>query len=196
MLGCSTPGSEVILSRAANPRRKYAWTLEMVRESDTWIGVNTARTNNLVREGLENGAIADFGAIRAIRAEVRVSAKSRLDFLLRGGDRDVYVEVKNCSLVQDGVALFPDAVTARGTRHLLELEELLARGQQAALLFCVQREDAGCFAPAAAIDPLYAETLARVRGRGLTVLAYQAAVTPGEIRITRKIPVACPPRVS
>ena len=102
---------------------------------------------------------------------------------------DIFVEVKNCSLARDGVALFPDAVTARGTRHLLELEKLMAEGQRAALIFCVQRADAERFRPAAAIDPVYAETLARVHGRGLTVLAYQAEVRPGTVRIARKIPV-------
>lgn len=199
MLGCSTPGSAVVLSRSANLGRKYAWTLEMVREHNTWIGVNTARTNALVREALENGIIAEFGPVRAIRPEVRVSERSRLDFLVQTSDRrDLYLEVKNCSLAVDGTALFPDAVTARGTKHLLELEALLAQGRQAALLFCIQRGDASQFAPAAAIDPVYAQTLARVHARGLLVLAYQAAVNPDEIRIINKIPVAMTyhPRVS
>lgn len=193
MLGCSAPGSPVILSRSANLDRKYAWTLEMVRENNTWIGVNTARTNALAREALENGTIAEFGPVRALRPEVRVSERSRLDFLVQTHNRaDLYLEVKNCSLAVDGTALFPDAVTARGTRHLLELEALLAQGRQAALLFCIQRVDASQFAPASAIDPVYAQTLARVHARGLPVLAYQAAVNPDEIRIIRKIPVAMP----
>jgi sugar fermentation stimulation protein A len=189
MLGCSTPGSQVLISRSANPRRKYSWTLEMVRENNTWIGVNTALTNSLVREAIENRTIDDFGEIETIIPEVRVSEKSRLDFRLRAGGQDIYVEVKNCSLAKNGAAMFPDAVTARGTRHLLELESLLAQRQQAALIFCVQREDAKRFTPAADIDPLYAETLARVHGRGLTVLACQAEVGPEAIRIARKIPV-------
>jgi sugar fermentation stimulation protein A len=190
MLGCSTPGSPALISRSANPRRKYAWTLEMVRENNSWIGVNTALTNTLVREAIANRTIADFGEIDAIVPEVRVSQQSRLDFLLRAAGGDIYLEVKNCSLAEDGVALFPDAVTARGTRHLLELEKLLAEGKRAALIFCVQRPDADRFRPAAAIDPLYAKTLARVHGRGLTVLAYQAEVRPGTVRIVRKLPVA------
>lgn len=189
MLGCSAPGSPVLISRAANVRRKYLWTLEMVREDNTWIGVNTALTNALVREAIENRTIADFGEIDAIVPEVRVSQQSRLDFLLRAAGGDIFVEVKNCSLARNGVALFPDAVTARGTRHLLELEKLMAEGRRAALIFCVQRADAERFRPAAAIDPVYAKTLARVHGRGLTVLAYQAEVRPGTVRIVRKIPV-------
>lgn len=189
MLGCSTPGSPVLISRSANPRRKYPWTLEMVRENHTWIGVNTALTNTLVREAIDNRTIDDFGEIDAIVPEIRVSQQSRLDFLLRAAGRNIYLEVKNCSLAKNGVALFPDAVTARGTRHLLELEKLLAEGQRAALIFCVQRADAKRFRPAAAIDPVYAETLARVHSRGLTVLAYQAEVRPRTVRIAGKLPV-------
>ena len=188
MLGCSTPGSPVVISRSANVHRKYLWTLEMVRENNTWIGVNTSLTNRLVREALENGVIDEFGVIDTIVPEVRVSQQSRLDFLVQAAGRGIYLEVKNCSLARNGVALFPDAVTARGTRHLLELEKLLAEGRRAALIFCVQRADAERLEPAAAIDPVYAETLARVHGRGVTVLAYQAEVRPGAVRIIRKIP--------
>ncbi|RJX20018.1 MAG: DNA/RNA nuclease SfsA [Desulfobulbus sp.] len=189
MLGCSTPGSTVCISRSENPRRKYPWTLEMVRENNTWIGVNTARTNILVREALENRTIVEFGDIDEIVPEIRVSERSRLDFLLRTADRNIYMEVKNCSLAMDGVAMFPDAVTARGTRHLQELERLLAAGHEAALIFCVQRMDAERFAPAAGIDPIYARTLARVHDQGLTVLACRATVGPQEIRIIGKIPL-------
>jgi len=85
--------------------------------------------------------------------------------------------------------MFPDAVTARGTRHLLELEQLLTEGHRAAVLFCVQRADAHRFTPAAHIDPVYAQTLARVHDRGLSVLVYQAEVRPEEIRIVRKLPL-------
>ncbi|HBI15805.1 MAG TPA: DNA/RNA nuclease SfsA [Desulfobulbaceae bacterium] len=189
MLGCSTPGSPVLISCSANRRRKYPWTLEMIRENNTWIGVNTALTNTLVREAIDNRTIADFGIIDEIVPEIRVSKESRLDFLLRTPGQDIYLEVKNCSLAKDGVALFPDAVTARGTRHLLEFEKLLADGRGAALIFCVQRADAELFRPAASIDPVYAETFARVHSHGLTVLAYQAEVRPGIIRIARRLPV-------
>jgi sugar fermentation stimulation protein A len=85
--------------------------------------------------------------------------------------------------------MFPDAVTARGTKHLLELEALRREGNTAAVLFCVQRGDADSFAPATHIDPLYSETLVRVQEAGVMVLAYQADVSPEEIRIARKLPV-------
>lgn len=188
MRGCSTPGSPVLISHSDGAKRKYAWTLEMVQERGVWIGVHTGRTNGLVREGLENGAIADFGIIRTVTPEVVVSAGSRLDFRLETDRGTVYLEVKNCSLAEQGVALFPDAVTSRGTKHLHELVRLAATGCIAAVMFCVQREDAECCAPAAQIDPLYAQTVAWAASQGVQFLAYQAEVDPTAIAIRRPIP--------
>ncbi|XCN74511.1 MAG: DNA/RNA nuclease SfsA [Candidatus Electrothrix aestuarii] len=186
MRGCSAPESPVVISKSDNPKRKYAWTLEMVQEDGVWIGVNTGMTNKLVHEALDNGVIAAFGPIQSVQPEVKVSDKSRLDFLLQTEGGPVYVEVKNCSLVEDDKAMFPDAVTARGTKHLHELSQLLDPENQktrAAVLFCVQRADGHCFAPARHIDPVYAATLAEVKQQGVQVLAYRAEVTPEEVRI-------------
>lgn len=188
MRGCSTPGAPVLISHNANPQRKYPWTLEMVREPPGWIGVHTGRTNGLVREALENGVIDDFGAIKAITPEVRVSAASRLDFLLDTEAGPVYLEVKQCSLVEEGVALFPDAVTSRGAKHIRELARLVTGGAGAAVLFCVVRGDALRCAPAARIDPVYAATVAWAVGQGVRFLAYQAEVSPNQVCLRRKIP--------
>lgn len=189
MKGCSTPGSEVVISHSANPQRKYAWTLEMVRENNCWIGVNTSMTNKLVREALESGVIDDFGPIDSIQAEVKVSDKSRLDFLVNAAGNTIYIEVKNCSLAENSIAMFPDAVTRRGTRHLFELERLKREGAETAVLFCVQRADAGSFMPAQSIDPEYAETLHNVHKKGVRILAYQADVSPEAVIVARKLPV-------
>jgi sugar fermentation stimulation protein A len=191
MRGCSAPGSPVVISKSDNPKRKYAWTLEMVQENGIWIGVNTSMTNKLVHEALQNGVIDVFGPITSIQPEIKVSDKSRLDFLLQTESGPVYVEVKNCSLVEDDKAMFPDAVTARGTKHLHELAQLLDKKTRAAVLFCVQRADGCCFTPARHIDPVYAETLAEVQQQGVEVLAYRAEVSPEEIRIASTIDI-CP----
>jgi len=188
MRGCSEPGSPVLISYSDGPKRKYAWTLEMVQHQGIWIGVHTGRTNGIVREGLENGTISDFGTIRTLTSEVVVSEKSRLDFCLQTAKGQVYLEVKNCSLAEHQVALFPDAVTARGTKHLHELVRLAEAGFGAAVLFCIQRRDASICKPAAAIDPVYAETVAWAQARGVQFLAYQAEVCPEAIAITQKIP--------
>lgn len=188
MLGCSTPGSPVVISRSDNPKRKYAWSLEMVREQGVWIGIHTGRTNHLVHEALQQGIINDFGAITRITPEVRVSPGSRLDFLIEGNHGTTYLEVKNCSLAEQGIAYFPDAVTSRGTKHLHDLVQLAGAGFGAAILFCVQRSDAAVCKPAARIDPVYAETVAWAASQGVRILAYQAEVTPKEIVIRRPLP--------
>ena len=183
MLGCDRPGSPVLLSSSDNPRRKYVHTLEMVQVDGVWVGVNTSRTNRIVEEGMERGVVRELAGFDSLQREVRVSARSRLDFALRFAGRVWYLEVKNCTLAADGVAMFPDARTTRGSRHLDELRQLAAQGHGAAVLFCVQRADAQRFAPAARIDPQYTADLRRAAREGVLVLAYQAAVTPHEIAL-------------
>jgi sugar fermentation stimulation protein A len=188
MRGCSTPGSQVMLSTSPNPKRKYPQTLEMVREGETWIGVNTMLTNTIVAEAILEGRIQELQDIDTLTREVTTSKSSRLDLLLERGDERIYVEIKNCSLVEDGWAMFPDAVTARGTKHLNELASLVEQGHQGIIFFCIQRTDADRFKPAAHIDPLYAETLAEVSKKGVQILAYQAEILPESIIIRKSIP--------
>lgn len=190
MQGCLAPGCEVRLLASANPKRRYGYTLEMTRPGTEWIGVNTSRTNSLVREALLNGVVSELAGIDHCRAEVKVSAGSRLDFMLQRGSQTIYMEVKNCTLAQEGIALFPDAVTSRGTKHLHELMALKAQDHGAVIFFCVQRGDANRFAPASRIDPLYARTLAEAARAGVMVLAYQAEVGEEGIDIRRPLPVA------
>jgi sugar fermentation stimulation protein A len=189
MRSCSEPGSPVCYSTSNNPGRKYPHTLEMVQNDTTWIGVNTSRTNTIVAEAIEQGEIEGLQPFDTLRREVKSSEGSRLDIMLESAGRRTYIEVKNCSLVEDGCALFPDAVTARGTKHLNELARLVTEGHGGIIFYLVQRSDAECFKPAAGIDPLYAETLRSVAKRGVQVLAYQATVTPEAIEITRQLPV-------
>ena len=125
MLSCSRPESDVYISRSSNPHRKYPFTLEMVRDDATWIGINTSLTNRLVEEGIKNGEIAELKNPDNIRREVKTSAASRLDLLVTKGTRKIFIEVKSCTLAVDRCAMFPDAVTSRGTRHLQELADLV-----------------------------------------------------------------------
>jgi sugar fermentation stimulation protein A len=188
MLTCSRPESQVYISRSSNPQRKYPFTLEMIREDSTWIGINTSLTNHLVVEGIKNGDIAELRNPDSIQREVKTSPASRLDVLLTRGSRKIFIEIKSCTLVMDRCAMFPDAVTSRGTRHLQELTDLVAQGQEGIILFLVQRMDADFFRPAAHIDPLYAETLADVLQKGVQMLVYQAEALPEGIRIVRSLP--------
>ncbi len=188
MRGCSTPGSKVMLSTSPNPKRKYPQTLELVREGDTWVGVNTMLTNKIVAEAILDGRVKELTGIDTVTREVKTSPSSRLDLLLERGDEKIYVEIKNCSLVEGGWAMFPDAVTTRGTKHLNELADLVKQGHQGVIFFLIQRSDADQFRPAAHIDPLSAKTLSEVAEKGVQVLAYQAEVCPQSITINKSLP--------
>ncbi len=189
MRSCSEPGSPVCFSRSDNPGRKYPHTLEMVHNGKTWIGVNTSRTNQIVAEAIERKQIGELCDFDTVRREVKTSEGSRLDLLLETAGGQTYVEIKNCSLVENGVALFPDAVTKRGTKHLRELERLVGFGYRGLIFFLVQRLDCDCFSPAVAIDPDYSATLTEVHRQGVKILAYQAQVTPYSIDVLRSLPV-------
>jgi sugar fermentation stimulation protein A len=188
MRGCSTPGSPVFLSRSDNPRRKTAYTLEIIQEGSTWIGVNAVRANQLVVEAIKEGIIAELKEMDTIRTEVKTSSGSRLDLLLTKGNRHIFVEIKSCSWSENGQALFPDAVTSRGARHLHELITLVNQGHEGIIFFCVLRLDAERFRPASHIDPRYAEALQQAHQQGVAILVYQARVSPQEICIVRPLP--------
>lgn len=189
MKSCSDPGSPVCFSRSDNPKRKYPHTLEMVHNGTTWIGVNTSRTNAVVAEAIELGKIAELNKYDQLRREVKTSDGSRLDLMLERGVDRTYIEVKNCSLVLDGCALFPDAVTSRGTKHLLELARLVKEGHRGVIFYLVQRQDCDHFSPAGEVDPLYAATLNTVLKQGVEALAYQARVTPEAIDVVAPLPI-------
>lgn len=189
MRSCSEPGSQVCISRSDNPGRKYPLTLEMVHNGKTWIGVNTSRTNQIVAEAIERGQIQELSKFSALKREVKTSAGSRLDLLLETTAGQTYIEVKNCSLAENGVALFPDAVTTRGSKHLRELQRLVKEGHRGIIFFLVQRLDCSSFSPAAAIDPTYSTTLGEVYRSGVEILAYQARVSPESITVVCSLPV-------
>jgi sugar fermentation stimulation protein A len=197
LMGCAEPGSKVWLSRSSKPGRKYPYTWELVQVgADVAVGINTGLSNHLVREGIESGTIAELDGYGRIRREVRFGReRSRVDLLLEdhGQRPPCYLEVKNVTAaVSGGVALFPDAVSVRGSRHLRELMRVVESGARAALCFCVQRHDVGEVRPADEIDPEYGRVLRRAMDAGVEVLAYRARVSPREIRLEKPIPVVCP----
>ena len=189
MRGCALPGSPVFISRSANPTRKYPYTWELVHADGGWVGINTGLPNQLVREGIEQGIVAELQGYDSIRGEVRYGANSRIDLLLGSPGRLCYVEVKNVTLVEDGAALFPDAVTTRGQKHLAELAVMVAQGHRAVNFFVVQRGDGDWLGPADRIDPAYGRMLREAAAAGVELLAYRAVVTPEEVRLTSRLPV-------
>ena len=195
MLGCADPGMRVWLSEHDSATRKYRHTWQIVEVGDVMVGINTGLPNALVAEAIAQGSIAELAGYRGVRREVAFGTEgSRVDLVLESPRRKAcYVEVKNVTAAaKDGVALFPDCVSERGSRHLRELMRLKAGGMRPVQLYCVQRGDVNEVRPADAIDAEYGRTLREAIGAGVEVLAYRARVTPTEIRLEERIPVVIP----
>lgn len=195
MAGCSEPGSRVWLSLSENPKRKYPHSWEVVEAAPGVLcGINTLLSNRLVEEAIAAGRVAELQGYAHIRREVPYgNERSRIDLLLEPADSvnvsPCYVEVKNVTLADDGVGLFPDAVTARGTKHLRELIGVVEQGARAVIFYCVQRNDCSAFRPADMIDPVYGKTLREALGQGVEALAYQAEVSTSDILLSKSMPV-------
>ena len=189
MTGCAAAGSPVLLSRSDRPGRKHPFTWELVHVGGGWVGINTAHPNRLVEEAVLNGTVAELQGYASLRREVAYGRNSRVDLVLEGAGAPCYIEVKNVTLVEEGRALFPDAVTLRGQKHLCELEEVVRRGDRGVIFFVVQRGDADCVAPADGIDPQYGRLLRRAVSGGVEALAYRAMVTPEMIVLLKRLPV-------
>jgi sugar fermentation stimulation protein A len=174
---------------APSATRSTAWTALLVQseQGDSWVGLDTTLPNRLVRTALAHGALPEFAGWTLDRWEVPVG-ESRLDFLLtREGGRRLYVEAKSVTLVEGDVALFPDAVTARGARHLEELIGVVEDGHEAAVLFVLQRPDAKRVVAARSIDPVFADTLGRARKAGVRVLARRCRVAWDGVTLGRAV---------
>lgn len=195
MLQCAVPGHAVLLSRSADPRRKLAWSWELVQVNGHWVDINTQRANRVVEEALSQNVLAEFQDYN-VRREYPF-ADSRIDFMLAKGDDKVLLEVKNVTLCcTPHQACFPDAVTIRGQKHLRDLMTAIDSGWRAALLFLVQRGEAESFAPADHIDPAYGRLLRQAARAGVAILACQTTVTPTESRISARLPVRLPDQSS
>jgi sugar fermentation stimulation protein A len=190
MLGVAEPDSEVWLSVSDNPKRKLPYTWELVRADGALVGINPLNANRVVSGALETGAVPGVDQYGSIRREVRYGERSRVDFLLsEPGLPDCYVEVKNVHLArQNGLAEFPDAVTARGAKHLTELARVRAAGNRALMLFLVQREDCDRFQVAEDIDSAYGAALVAAVEAGVEVLCLACQVSLTDITVVRRIP--------
>jgi len=190
MRGCCEPGRPVYLSQSDNPKRKLKYTWELMEMPQTLIGINTLVPNKLVMAAIAHGQVPELSGYTKFKPEIKTSDHTRLDILLtRDNGEQCYVEVKNCTLVADGMARFPDAVTTRGQKHLTELEGLVADGHRGVIFFLIQRMDAHGFMPAADIDPVYADALARVVENGVEVIARSAVMNREMISMGEALPV-------
>jgi sugar fermentation stimulation protein A len=195
MIGLAIPGARVWLSKSDNPKRKLAYSWELVAvdfgTGPEFVGVNTMHPNALVAEAIAANLIPELIGFTTVRREVRYGKNSRIDFLLEGSAKDAcYVEVKNVHLMrQPGLAEFPDAVTVRGAKHLDELAGVIAAGKRAVTLFLIQIGSATRFALARDIDPDYGRAFDRARAHGVEAIARRCVLTTDAIVVSEAVPI-------
>jgi sugar fermentation stimulation protein A len=191
MTGLKDSGLTAYLSKSDNPKRKLAYSLELLEVDGGLVGINTAHPNRIVEEALRTGQIPDLEAYKSVRREVKYGQNSRIDFLLEEeGLRDCYVEVKNVHFMRElGLAEFPDSVTTRGTKHLGELAKMVDLGHRAVMFYLVQRMDCTELAFAHDVDPVYADTLEKVTHEGVEILCWDCNITLDEITLNQPLKI-------
>lgn len=179
MTGVCQLGASVMVSFHDNPKRKLAYTWEMISIDGVWVGINTALPNKLIKIALEQQLFPELGAYQTIRSEVVYGQNggSRIDFLLTGGERSIYIEVKNTTWSIGDVAIFPDTETMRGQKHLRELIDVMPE-HRAVMLYLINRGDKTKFAPGDTTDPVYGQLLRTAVSKGLEVIPGRFAVSP------------------
>ncbi|MBO0662812.1 DNA/RNA nuclease SfsA [Jiella sp. MQZ9-1] len=191
MLGLKAPGSRVWLSRSANAKRKLPLTLEIVEADDTLVGINTGLPNRLAEEAIAAGLVPALAGLGTARREVRYAANSRVDLLYQDDHgRPVYVEVKNVHLMRTpGLAEFPDCVTTRGAKHLLDLAAQVEAGDRAVMLYIVQRADCDRLAFSADLDPAYTKGFTEAIVRGVEAYAVRCDIHLSGISPVATLPI-------
>ncbi len=193
MTGLQDPGSRVWLSRSDNPKRKLAYTFELIETPSGLVGINTGHPNTIVAEAIAAGGIPALAGYASLRREVKYGEKSRIDILLEDPDRGrCWVEIKNVHLKRDdgpnpGAAEFPDSVTARGARHLEEMANQVRAGDRAVMVYLVQRMDCDRFCIAGDIDPAYAAALSRAMAAGVEALCVDTEISTEAITVRRAL---------
>lgn len=180
MKSCIDEGADVYLSPAKDPKRKTRFTWEMIKINGDWVGINTMNPNRFALEEISKGTIAGMKGYTLVQREVKYK-DSRFDIMAENDSETCFVEVKNVTMNENGIAKFPDAVTTRGLKHLQTLLDVKRNGMRAVMLYIIQRLDVSRFEPAWDIDPAYAEKLVEVHKAGVEIIPLQVKVTPEEI---------------
>ena len=188
MMGLLKEGNQVWLSKSDNPMRKLKYTLQIIEDKNSKIGVNTHLTNKIVLYALNNKKIESFKNIKYIKQEVNFGKNTRFDFMVSDEKKKSFIEVKNVTLSRKkSVAEFPDAVTSRGLKHIKELIKAKKKGFDIYLLFLIQRDDCNNFNLAKDIDPEYCELLVKAVKKNLNILCYDCKFSSKGIKLNRKI---------
>ena len=191
MTGLKEPGLEVWLSKSTNPKRKLAYTWELAKLEQCFVGINTNLPNQIVEEAIVGGKIKPLSQFNNLRREVKYGENSRIDILLEANALpDTYVEVKNVHLMREfGLAEFPDAITARGAKHLVELSKMVEQGHRAVMIYLIQYPVATKFRIAGDIDKVYATGFNSAIESGVETYAYVCDVNTTEICVRDEVPI-------
>lgn len=186
-------GTPVILEIRESKTRKTAYEMIMVYKGDRLISIDSHAPNKIVEEAVKRGMIEEIGRYEYVRREA-VYQSSRFDLLLKrseqsGKEDSCYIEVKGVTLEKDGIAMFPDAPTERGAKHLRELASACAEGYRAAVIFLIQMGNIKYFTPNKLMDGNFAKALSDAYAEGVEVLSYDCMVSEKEILINKKVPV-------
>ena len=184
MMGLLDAGNKVLLSKSDNEKRKLKYTLEVIKLKKSHVGVNTHRTNRIVEKALNDNVFNFVKSITEIRREVKYGENSKVDFVVTTPKEEVYIEVKNVTLSRvKKTAEFPDAVTIRGSKHLIELTKLKKKGIRAVMLYVIQRDDINSFKIASDIDSIYTRNLKKAMKSGVEVFCYDCKFSKKDISI-------------
>ena len=188
MMGLLNEGNIVWFSQSNDPKRKLKYTLQVICSNNNLVGVNTQLTNKIVFEALENKKIESLKKYNNIKSEVKFSDNTRFDFLISKGNKKCFLEVKNVTLVRKkSVAEFPDAITSRGAKHLIELVNAKNKGYESCILYLIQRNDCRSFKIASDIDKKYKEVFNEALKNGIKVLCYDCKLSDEEIIINKQV---------
>lgn len=179
---CLFDGAACRLTHNADPKRRLHYTLEQIKTPNSWVGINTQVANQLAWELWNNKTLTDWQNYESAKREYKINPETRLDLALLNGDKPKrFIEVKSVTYAEDGVALFPDAQTTRGQKHIKELMQLKNDGFEVEMLFVIQRSDCHTFKTAEQIDPIYAKLLNEAFNSGLVVRAIAASLSASRI---------------
>ena len=190
MLGLLNEGNKVWLTKSDNPNRKLKYTLQIIEDNKSKVGVNTHLTNKIVLNALENNLIKEFNKDIKIKPEVRFGESTRFDFLISKKNYKAFIEVKNVTLKRKPkIAEFPDAITSRGAKHINELIKASKKGYKIYIAFIIQREDCDQLSIASDIDPEYSQILSKAIRNKLKVLCYDCKFSTKGIKLNKKIKI-------
>ncbi len=188
MKGLLKNGNKVWVTKSTNPKRKLKYTLEIIEDKKSKVGVNTHSTNEIVFDALKNGRLKEFDNNYNIKREVKFGSNTRFDFLIEKKKFKAFLEVKNVTLSRKNhIAEFPDAVTTRGFKHIEELLKASKKGYEVYIIFIIQRNDCKKFSVASDIDPNYSKLLFKAIKKKLKIICYDCKFSPKGIKVDKKI---------